>query len=171
MDLDIKLKAAIASVWVKVRDAERRIFIELEREFDHELADAFNARPMFDLVLAGRVDVASSTIDAVVAIGTLKAGKEKVRIPELVGVKFKARKGKENEDGPDEPPYAVLTFECKYNRDAWVFLGEAQDAIADITIRSVQRALPLPGEAPAPKKGRKAKAAKEQTTIPEALPS
>ena len=29
----------------------------------------------------------------------------------------------------------------------------------------------LPGEAPAPKKGRKAKAAKEQITIPEDLPS
>lgn len=169
MDLDIKLKATISSVWAKVRDAERRIFIELEREFDHELADAFNARPVFDLVLAGRVDVASSTIDAVVAIGTFKLGKDnKVKIPELVGVKLKARKGKEMEDGPDEPPYAVLTFECKYNRDVWVFLGEAQDAIADITIKSVQKALPLDGK-PAEKKKRRKKG--EPDPRQEALPS
>jgi len=169
-DLDIKLKAVITDVSAKVQDAERRIQLTLEREFDTELANALNAVPVMDLVVDGKVDSAVMAIDAVLAIGVLKAGKEKVKIPELAGVRVKAKKGKEVEDGPNEPPRAVLVFECKYNRDVWVFLGEALDAIAEIKISSVQPPLKLKeGEQQAPKKARKKKGAVDERQ--EALPS
>jgi len=168
-DLDIKLKAVITDVSAKVQDAERRIQLTLEREFDSQLADALNAVPVMDLVVDGKVDSAVMAIDAVLAIGVLKAGKEKVKIPELAGVRVKAKKGKEVEDGPNEPPRAVLVFECKYNRDVWVFLGEALDAIAEIKISSVQPPLKLADGKPAEKKARKKKGAVDERQ--EALPS
>lgn len=143
MNIDITFEAEINRVTVKpvTKDgmARRICKVILAREFDHALAVALKGDAQQALrALEGQgISEVTIPITGIAAAGTFKTSLSpypEVTIPDLRGVRAKAKAGKTE----DDPATVKLEFSFDWSEPAWVFLGRNSLAHAEVTIRSNQ---------------------------------
>ncbi len=147
--IDITFEAEIHRVGVKpvVKDGHTRRLCKLilAREFDTLLAAGLggDGRTALRMLEGGAFSEVTIPITAIVASGTFKASLSpypEVTIPDLRGVKAKAKAGK----GEDAPASVKLEFSFDWSEAAWVFLGRNALAHAEVTLKSLQTELKFP---------------------------
>jgi hypothetical protein len=144
---DKQIRASIKSARVKVTEEGahplRTIRLALEREFDHEIADALgeDAGTALEGLRSGGMTKVVLPIDAISASAVVD-GQERIRLERIVGVKATASVGKAKEDA-DAPLKVKLEFDFPFQRDVWLMLGEEAGDVVGVTL--TRRQLEIPG--------------------------
>jgi len=123
-----------------VQDLVRRCRVTLSHEFTRDIARELgtDAAAVRKALHSGGVEKAVLPIDTIAALGAFKAKGGGVNIGRMVGVKATATASKD-----DAPPRIDFEFEFAWQKDAWIFLGEHCNALADVTLTKRQLALAL----------------------------